>query len=58
MGSLAETTRHRAADIFRALHDGGLSIGIAGRYTLDTVPEARRNLENTTAVGKLIIKIE
>jgi NADPH2:quinone reductase len=53
----AETIRHRAADIFAGLIDGTLSIGIAGRYTLDNVEDAHRELENRTTVGKPVIKI-
>jgi NADPH2:quinone reductase len=53
----AQTIRRRAADIFTALIEGTLSIGIAGRYTLDNVEQAHQDLENRNAVGKPLIKI-
>ena len=55
--SNAETIRRRSADIFQALSKGSLSIGIAGRYTLDNVEEAHEDLENRKTVGKPIIEI-
>jgi len=53
----AATIRRRATDIFTALLDGSLSIGIAGRYTLDDVEGAHEDLENRRTVGKPLIKI-
>jgi NADPH:quinone reductase len=53
----AETIRRRAADLFTALIDGTLSIATAGRYTLENVEEAHQDLQNRTAIGKLLIKI-
>jgi NADPH:quinone reductase len=34
-----------------------LSIGIAGRFTLDNVEQAHQNLEHRRTVGKPLIKI-
>jgi NADPH2:quinone reductase len=53
----ANTVRHRAADIFDALIAGTLSIGIAGRFSLDNVEQAHQNLEHRKTVGKPLIKI-
>ena len=53
----AETTRRRASDIFGALLDGSLEIGIGARYTLDNVEEAHEAFERRTALGKPILDI-
>jgi NADPH2:quinone reductase len=53
----ASTIRRRSADIFEALIDGSLSIEIAGRYSLDEVEQAHKNLEERRAIGKPIIEI-
>lgn len=53
----APTIRRRASDIFGALLDGSLSIGIAGRYSLDTVEEAHAALEQRRVVGKPILDL-
>jgi len=55
--SNAETIRRRSADIFTALLEGSLSIGIPGRYTLDNVEQAHEDLESRKMVGKPIIEI-
>lgn len=51
------TVRRRAADIFGALLDGALSLGIAGRYTLETVEAAHAALEERRLVGKPILDL-
>lgn len=51
----AATIRRRADDIFAALLDGSLRIGIAGRYTLDNVEEAHAALEERRMVGKPVL---
>jgi NADPH:quinone reductase len=53
----AKTVRRRAANIFEALVAGTLSIGIAGRFTLDNVEQAHQNLEHRKTVGKPLSKI-
>ena len=53
----AETVRRRAADIFAGLVAGTLSVGVAGRYTLDTVGQAHEALESRTTVGKPLLQI-
>ena len=54
----AATTRRRAADIFAALLDGSLKIGIAGRYSLDNVDAAHAALEARRMIGKPILVME
>jgi len=53
----AAEIRRRAADIFGALLDGSLKIGIAGRYTLDNVEEAHAAYEERRMVGKPVLDI-
>ena len=47
----------RADDIFSALLDGSLKIGIAARYTLDNVEEAHAAYEERRMVGKPVLDI-
>jgi NADPH2:quinone reductase len=54
----AATTRHRADDIFAALLDGSLKIGVAGRYTLDNVGQAHAELEARRMIGKPVLVID
>jgi NADPH2:quinone reductase len=51
----ARTTRERAADIFTALLDGSLKIGIAGRFTLADVDKAHAALEERRMIGKPVL---
>jgi NADPH2:quinone reductase len=53
----APTIRRRAADVFAALLDGTLEIGIAGRFTLDDVEAAHEALEERRVVGKPILDL-
>ncbi|MBX3661121.1 MAG: quinone oxidoreductase [Burkholderiales bacterium] len=53
----AAEIRRRAADIFRALLDGSLRIGIAGRYTLDNVEQAHAAYEERRMVGKPVLDL-
>jgi NADPH2:quinone reductase len=53
----AETIRRRAHDIFSALIDGSLEIGIGGRYTFDTVEAAHEALEERRMIGKPLLEI-
>ncbi|MBP0445872.1 quinone oxidoreductase [Roseomonas sp. SSH11] len=53
----ATTVRRRAADVFRALLDGTLSIEIASRHTMEDVAVAHEELESRRAVGKLILDL-
>lgn len=49
--------RRRADDIFGALLDGSLNIGIAGRYTMDNVEEAHAAYEERRMVGKPVLDV-
>jgi NADPH2:quinone reductase len=51
------TTRRRAQDIFSALLDGSLKIGIAGRYTLADVEKAHAELEDRRMIGKPVLVV-
>jgi NADPH2:quinone reductase len=51
----AATVRRRAGDIFAALLDGSLEIGIAGRYALDDVEIAHAALTERRMIGKPIL---
>ena len=53
----AETVQRRASDVFAALADGSLTIGISGRYTLDNVEEAHAQLEERRQLGKSVVMI-
>lgn len=53
----AETVQRRASDVFAALADGSLTIGISGRYTLDNVEEAHAQLEERRQLGKSVLMI-
>lgn len=53
----AQTVRRRAADIFGALLDGGLSLDVSGHYTLDTVEQAHEALEGRRSVGKPLMRV-
>ena len=53
----AATTRRRAGDIFSALLDGSLKIGIAGRYTLADVEKAHAELEDRRMIGKPVLVV-
>lgn len=53
----AATTQRRAADIFAALLDGTLEIGVAGRYTLADVGQAHAALEERRMIGKPILVV-
>ena len=52
-----ETIRRRAADIFSGLMEGSLSIRVAGQFTLATVGEAHKALEERHTVGKPLLGI-
>jgi NADPH2:quinone reductase len=53
----ADEIQRRADDIFSALIDGSLKIGISGRYTLDNVEEAHAAYEERRMVGKPVLDI-
>jgi NADPH:quinone reductase len=53
----AAAIQRRAEDLFGALADGSLRIGIAGRYTLDNVEEAHAALEERRMVGKPVLEV-
>lgn len=53
----ADEIQRRADDIFSALINGSLRIGIAGRYTLDNVEEAHAAYEERRMVGKPVLDI-
>lgn len=53
----ADEIRRRADDLFAALSDGSVKIGIAGRYTLDNVEEAHAAYEERRMVGKPVLDI-
>ena len=53
----ADEIRCRADDLFGALLDGSLKIGIAGRYTLDNVDVAHAAYEERRMVGKPVLDI-
>ena len=53
----AATVRRRAADVFKALLDGSLSIEIAGRYRFDRLEQAHEDLEARRTIGKPILDI-
>jgi NADPH2:quinone reductase len=53
----AETVQRRASDVFAALADGSLTIGISCRYTLDNVEEAHAQLEERRQLGKSVVMI-
>lgn len=53
----AESLRARAASVFAALLDGGLTLPIAARYSLDTVEAAHAALEERRAVGKAVLDL-
>ena len=53
----AETTRRRADDIFAALLDGSLTIGIAGRYSFDDVDRAHAALAERRMIGKPVLVV-
>lgn len=52
-----ETVQRRADDIFDAIQQGALRIGINGRYTLDTVEAAHAALEERRQSGKAVMDI-
>ncbi|PCE26438.1 quinone oxidoreductase [Paraburkholderia acidicola] len=52
-----ETVQRRADDIFAAIQQGALRIGINGRYTLDTVEAAHAALEERRQSGKAVMDI-
>ncbi|MCX4166116.1 MULTISPECIES: quinone oxidoreductase [Paraburkholderia] len=52
-----ETVQRRADDIFDAIQQGALHIGINGRYTLDTVEAAHAALEERRQSGKAVMDI-
>ena len=52
-----ETVQRRADDIFAAIQQGALHIGINGRYTLDTVEAAHAALEERRQSGKAVMDI-
>ena len=54
----ARTTRRRADDIFAALLDGSLKIGIAGRYSLGDVEAAHAALEERRMIGKPVLAMD
>lgn len=51
----AETIQRRAADLYSALMDGGLSMRAGGRYEMDQVRQAHIDVEQRTAVGKPLL---
>jgi NADPH2:quinone reductase len=53
----AAMIQRRADDIFAALVDGSVIVGIAGRYTLDNVEEAHEALEARRMVGKPVMTV-
>lgn len=52
-----ETVQRRADDIFDAIQQGALRIGINGRYTLATVEAAHAALEERRQSGKAVMDI-
>lgn len=53
----AREIQRRADDLFGALLDGALQIGIAGRYTLDNVGEAHAAYEARRMIGKPVLDV-
>jgi NADPH2:quinone reductase len=45
----------RAGDVLTAVAEGTLNIAIGGRYALDDVAQAYRDLEGRTTTGKLLL---
>lgn len=47
----------RAGDVLSSIADGTLSITIGGRYGLDLVADAHRDLESRATSGKLLLRV-
>lgn len=51
------TVQRRADDVFAAILDGALTIGIDEVYTMETVEQAHAKLESRRQIGKSVLRI-